>query len=200
MPSIWFRLLLCFFLLHLGCFFFSHPFFHFGQKLGCGFSQIFSPAGSLKCHSCNDQRNKVLSRIVFPWSSCWTTPITLSPLTFHRLKGPNGKPVLLPCHSRPALGAFLLITGAPRLMGCSFTTVGANAMIARACVKTTSSPLSTTSLAPGTAASTCACSLAARACSVSSWHFAYLLWSWFNGENLDWFTSQNLVPDLPKSF
>jgi hypothetical protein len=93
--------------------------------------------------------------------------------------------VVLPCHGRSTLGAFLLITGAPQFMGCSFTTVGTNAIAARACCKTTSLPLSTTSSALATAAfthaSSCSRALASRPCSVSSRHFAHLLWRWFNG-------------------
>jgi hypothetical protein len=51
-------LLVYLFLLHFTRFCLSHPLFHFGQKFGGVFSEIFSPAGSSKCHNCNDQRDK----------------------------------------------------------------------------------------------------------------------------------------------
>jgi hypothetical protein len=92
----------------------------------------------------------------------------------------TAKSRLLPCHGRSTLGAFLFITGAAHLMGGSFTTVGANAISAGPCPKTTSSPLSTASASAH--ASACSRSLASRTCSVSSRHFAYLLSNWFNGK------------------
>ena len=57
-PRMWLCLLLCLFLLHFTRFCLSHPLFHFGQKFGGVLSEIFSPAGSSKCHNCNDQRDK----------------------------------------------------------------------------------------------------------------------------------------------
>jgi hypothetical protein len=74
-------------------------------------------------------------------------------------------------HGRSTLGTFLLITRTSRLMGCSFTAVGADAKSTR------TRPQTTSPAATGTSPLSLSCSrsLAFEACSISFWHFICLL-------------------------
>lgn len=87
----------------------------------------------------------------------------------------------LQCHSSSALWASLIIAGRSQLMRCSFTTVGADTITARACRKTASLAPATTALTSTGAASThssaCSGSLTPWPCSVSSWHFIHHLFN-----------------------
>lgn len=103
---------------------------------------------------------------------------------------------LFPDHGRSALGAFLVITGAPHLMGGFFTAVGANAISAGAGRRTASTALA----AALTHTSARPRALASRACSISSRHIIHLLGSLVISENLIYFISQVPGPGLARSF
>ena len=97
-----------------------------------------------------------------------------SPLTKRLKRHSSKRQNLFSCHGGPTLRAALLIAGSPQLMRHSFTTVGADAITSRACRKATSLAPATTALT-SSHAPTCSRALSSWACSVSSWHFIYLL-------------------------